>query len=70
MDRLIHALRAKYPGLDRDAKQGSRRAAIRLFCLECMGGSSGDVAGCEERICPLWLYRKGVAEKVDNVRPL
>lgn len=33
--------------------------AIRAFCLECMGGSRKEVAGCESRGCPLRPYRFG-----------
>lgn len=34
-------------------------AAIRRFCLECMGGSRGEVLLCASAGCPLWLYRMG-----------
>ena len=33
--------------------------AIRLHCLECMGGSSQEVEKCTRPSCPLWHYRFG-----------
>jgi len=69
--RLIHELMAKYPGLAKDATR-SPRAAIRLFCLECMGGNSAEVAKCTctpESIlpCPLYRYRfRHIPNNPDN----
>jgi len=37
----------------------SRKAAIRAFCLECMGYSAGEVALCTASACPLYAYRQG-----------
>lgn len=34
-----------------------RAAAIRRFCLECMGGSHKEVAACTRPVCPLYAYR-------------
>lgn len=36
---------------------GSLTAAVRLNCLQCVGGSTGDVRGCEVTRCPLWAFR-------------
>lgn len=38
----------------------SRPTAVRLHCVECMGGSVRDAATCTERACWLWphAYRK------------
>jgi hypothetical protein len=35
----------------------SRKAAVRSFCLECMGWSSPDVRACTALACPLFPYR-------------
>lgn len=59
MDRLILSIYKKHPGLTRKARTGSKLSAIRLFCLECLGGSSQDVKGCTDTVCPLWSYRLG-----------
>lgn len=44
-------LRARFPGL---AKATSPRSQVRLFCIECMGGSAKDARECETRDCFLW----------------
>lgn len=59
--RLIEELRLKRPVMANNAKT-SRKAAIRLFCLECVGGSAKDVKLCCDEICPLYPFRLGVAE--------
>lgn len=33
--------------------------AIRDHCLECMGGSKGDVRKCGLTVCRFWTYRMG-----------
>ncbi len=37
--------------------------AARKFCLECLGGSTKEVAECSGNLepcyCPLWIYRFG-----------
>lgn len=33
--------------------------AIRLFCVECMGGSFQGVSECNDRACPFHDYRHG-----------
>lgn len=65
LNRVIHRLRQQYPGLSKRADTGSRQAAIRLFCLECMGGNSAEVKKCCARECPLWSYREG--KKPENL---
>jgi hypothetical protein len=35
----------------------SRLTAIRLFCIECMGGSSREAKACTQRDCFLWPVR-------------
>jgi hypothetical protein len=58
-ESLMAQLRRKYPGLARRADTGSCRAAQRLKCYECMGGSRSDVTGCRNYECPVWPYRHG-----------
>ncbi len=44
--------------------KGSTLKAIRRFCMACQGGSSRQVAACEDTGCALHLYRSGeVPEK-------
>jgi hypothetical protein len=35
----------------------SPRAAIKVFCLECVGWQREDVAHCTAQACPLYAYR-------------
>ena len=37
--------------------------AIRLKCLECQGGSPGEVRTCHISDCTLWPYRFGTRPK-------
>ena len=47
---------SKYRQLyDRRAK--SRKAAIRSFCLECVGYSETEVRECTDENCPLYDWR-------------
>lgn len=44
-----------------------RAAAVRLYCVECMGGSVRDASTCEARDCFLWPHaykrkRQGAAQ--------
>ena len=56
MDKLRDEIRTKFPNAAAAAATASRRQAIRLFCIECMGGSSKDARECETRDCFLWPY--------------
>ena len=35
----------------------SPRAAIKAFCMECLGWQRAEVARCTVPACPLWSYR-------------
>ncbi len=48
---------------DYDDKTLSPLKRIRLFCLDCMGGSPGLVRECRDLSCPFFLYRMGRAER-------
>ena len=37
--------------------KASPRAAIKAFCLECVGWNRQEVARCTATACPLWTYR-------------
>ena len=45
-------LRVRYPGM----ADGGRAGAVRLFCLECMGGNRADAAHCKTSDCFLWPH--------------
>ncbi len=47
---------AKYPAMVEKAKK-SRLVAIRLFCVECMGGSRNDAKACKTVDCSLHAHR-------------
>jgi hypothetical protein len=41
----------------------NRSGAIRIFCVECSGGSAQEVTLCQIDDCPLWQYRLGCGMK-------
>ena len=47
--------------------KGSTLKAIRRFCMACQGGSSRQVAACEDTGCALHLYRSG--EQIERPAP-
>ena len=50
---------AKKRATERKARLGfpPKARAIRLKCLDCMGGSANYVRDCDQILCPLWAYR-------------
>lgn len=64
--KLIEELRQKHPTMAQQSDRGSRKAAIRLFCLTCYGGSAKEVRNCTSRDCPLYRFRLGIKEKEDE----
>lgn len=59
MDHRIE-LRHKYPGKGRRADhEGSRKNAIDMNCLHCMGGSRKDIKGCTSVTCFFYPFRPG-----------
>jgi hypothetical protein len=49
----------KYRALYERAYGGtSRKAAIRAFCLECVGWSQAEVVRCSAAACPLYEFRE------------
>ena len=64
-DRLETDVRLKHPKLGHDADyKNSRSAAIKVFCITCMGGSRSDVKKCESFECPLWQFRPGATKGI------
>ena len=55
--KLLDELKELYPGLSKKAKTHPL-AAIRLTCLECMGGSKIEIENCTAE-CALHPFRKG-----------
>ena len=57
--RLAEAPRRTH-GLYRKAWGGRERAAaVRCYCLECVGWSPAEVRRCTSPACPLWEFRMG-----------
>jgi hypothetical protein len=47
----------RYPRIVAGYRAGNRKAAIRLFCLECTGGSRKEVTQCTATGCALFPFR-------------
>lgn len=61
-----HDVPVKYRPMRQRALTGkSRRAAIRLFCLQCTGWSEAAVKTCPATGCPLHSYRLGAPSPQD-----
>jgi hypothetical protein len=58
--RRLAQIPARYrPVFLRVWKGKSRKAAIRAFCLECIGyEAAAEIARCSAPACPLWPYRE------------
>lgn len=62
MKALRDEIRAKYP--ERAARAGkSAKSAIRLFCIECCGGDTGEARKCKVTDCFLWPHVKAWREQ-------
>lgn len=58
MSDLGNEIRSKRPQLAARATRGAC-SAIRLFCLECVGGIAAEVRDCTANECPLYGFRFG-----------
>jgi hypothetical protein len=58
-------LRKKWPERAAKASNGSRKEAIFLFCINCIG-SSQEARKCTSTECFLWNFRPGSNKKEDN----
>ena len=65
---LRNELRAKLPKTFAARDKGSYRAAVRLQCLECVGGSRLDVRDCTDCDCPLYLIRPYKTEAEEQAK--
>ncbi len=55
---MMRNIPKKFQALYRKALTGkSRRAAVRSFCLECVGYQQAEVERCSATGCPLHPYR-------------
>lgn len=61
-ETVLAKLRRTYPGLAQRAEKWPTKA-IRLFCLDCMGGSAKCVNECEASSCPLHPFRFGTRHR-------
>ena len=52
-------LRAKHAARAKQAAGNGKRAAIELFCLECISGSAKEAKQCESTGCFLWRHAFG-----------
>lgn len=53
---------SKYRRMYRRAMSGrSRKAAIRVHCLMCVGWVESEVVRCTADVCPLFPYRNSAA---------
>jgi len=74
-DKLGRDVPEMYQGIAEEAET-SRAAAVKLFCLECVGYVRTDVTGCTATRCPLYPHRpyqvaksrKITAQTVQNQR--
>lgn len=68
MTHFREDMEKKYPALvDRIAT--SRVAAIKLMCLECVGGCREEVRHCTSTTCPLYAwrpYKPSCTNDIDN----
>lgn len=69
MAHIREELALRFPKLCARAST-SRAAAVKLFCVECMGGVVRDARECEEAGCPLRPHRgSGWSGYVDRRTP-
>lgn len=50
-------LKAKFPKTVARAASGSRQSAIKLMCLECVGGEKPAIKACSDGGCAPYPYR-------------
>lgn len=56
-EKLVYNKAERYIPLAEKAGNGNKRAAIKLFCLECMGYCVKEVRDCTEVGCPFYCGR-------------
>ena len=56
-----------YAGLYKKAMSGkSRKAAMHVFCAECVGWVCSEIKRCADKGCPLYPYRSLSEKQVDS----
>jgi hypothetical protein len=56
-ERKLATVPAHLRGMYREAVEGSRKAALRLHCLECVAWVPSEVEACSAPGCVLFPYR-------------
>lgn len=57
-EHIFDVIRRKYPAMGRRMDyENSRAAAIRSFCIQCVGECLADIATCANQRCSLWPFR-------------
>lgn len=59
MEKLLDEIKRQHPNLAKQAERYPLKA-IRLFCLECVGGVNSEVRRCSVEDCPLFRFRFGM----------
>jgi hypothetical protein len=60
-------LRLKYPKMHVRAEAGSRKASMRLMCLECVGGDVAEITRCTDGGCPMYQWRPKTQNRPSEV---
>ena len=65
----VRRVKPKYSGifLRVYTGKGSRSAAVKAFCLDCMGLAATEIPACTATACPLWGFRP--YQKAKTVEP-
>jgi hypothetical protein len=57
---------AKYQAMYKRAMTGkSRKAAMQVFCAECVGYVAPEIARCTDKGCPMYPYRQ-ITQEIEN----
>lgn len=55
---MVREIPQKHQALYNQAVSGkSRKAAVRSFCLECVGYQVAEISRCSDGGCPLYAFR-------------
>lgn len=60
----------KLKHLAQQVAAGSMRAAIKLNCIQCSGGSYSEAQRCTVLVCPLYAFRPGAFGNDTTVVPV
>ncbi len=65
----IHVPKQYRPMYKRAMRGQSRKAAIRVHCLMCVGWQPGEVTKCTSTTCPLYPYRMATSSACGPAGP-